>query len=151
MKYAKTILIGLLAIISFGYHNLDINASSNMNKGIYYDNVSYTDNVVFNDVDGVNFDYSANLIRPGDYYELYFDVVNSTNYNIAITDCVYNSDDEYIKYELTYADGSVINIGDTIKKDESIRIKYKVLYKKYVVDDDYVFDTSFSILYEQVI
>lgn len=149
MKYAKVILVGLLAIIGFGYHN--INADDNINNGIYYDNVSYTDNVVFNNVDGVNFDYSANLIRPGDYYELYFDVVNSTNYNIAITDCIYNYDDEYIKYELTYADGSVINIGDTIKKGESIRIKYKVLYKKYVVEDDYVFDTSFSILYEQVI
>ena len=149
MKYAKVILVGLLAIIGFGYHN--INADDNINNEIYYDNVSYTDNVVFKSVDGVNLLYSANLIQPGDYYELYFDVVNSTNYNIAITDCVYNSDDEYIKYELTYEDGNKINIGDIIKKGESIRLKYKVLYKKYVTKVDYVFDTSFSILYEQVI
>ena len=51
MKYAKVILVGLLAIIGFGYHN--INADVNINNGIYYDNVSYTDNVVFNNVDGV--------------------------------------------------------------------------------------------------
>lgn len=149
MKYAKVILVGLLAIIGFGYHN--INADDNINNGIYYDNIAYTDNVVFNSVDGVNLLYSANLIQPGDYYELYFDVVNSTNHSVGITDCVYNSDDEYIKYELTYEDGNKINIGDIIKKGGSVRIKYKVLYKKYIMKSDYVFDTSFSILYEQVI
>ena len=147
MKYIRTMLIGLLAIIAFEYHNLSVSS----NKGIYYDNIEYTDNVIFDSVNGVNLDYSANLVKPGDYYELYFDVINETGYDVEITDCTYNNDDDYIAYELVYEDGSHIGIGDIIKKGENVRIKYKVLYKNYVTEDSYTFDTSFSILYGQVI
>lgn len=151
MKYVKLLLVGLLAIIGLGYHNFTASASGDINKGIYYDNIDYTDNVEFKSIDGVNLDYSAFLSYPGDYYELNFDVVNSTSYNMGITDCIYNEDDDYIDYELTYEDGTQINSGDIIKKGESIRVKYKVLYKKYINDDNYIIDNSFSILYEQVI
>ena len=150
MKYAKMMLVGLLAIIGLGYHNINTSASSSLKKGIYYDKIDYTDNVVFNSVDGVNIDYSASLNQPGDYYELYFDVVNSTSYNVAISECIYNDDDNYIDYELTYEDGKSIKVGDIIGKGESIRIKYRVLYKEYIMEPNYTFDTSFSILYEQV-
>ena len=148
MKFAKVLLIVLLVTITFGYHSLNANASD---SGIYYDNIEYTDNVIFNGVDGVSIDYTANLVKPGDYYELYFDIVNPTNHNIAITDYICNSDDDYIDYELTYDNGKQIGIGDYIKKGESIRVKYKVLYKNYILEDTYVLDTSFSILYGQVI
>lgn len=151
MKKLKIVLIGLLAVIGINYRNFTANASGDLKKGIYYDNVNYSDNVVFNNVDGADLDYSAELRVPGDYYELYFDVVNSTNYDVEITECVYNQDDEYIDYELVYENGDNINIGDIIKKGESIRVKYKVSYKEYISEDDYKFDTSFSILYEQVI
>lgn len=146
MKYIKLMLVVLLSVIGLGYRCLNTFASS----GIYYDNIDYTDNVSFNSVEGVNIDYSANLVKPGDYYELYFDVVNSTGYNVAIADCVYNEDNEYIDYELSYEDGSQINIGDIIKKGEKKRIKYKVLYKSYIMEESYTFDTSFSILYAQI-
>lgn len=151
MKYLKTTLIVLLAIIGVGYKNFNANASGDLKKGIYYDNIDYTDNVAFNNVDGVKLDYSAELVKPGDYYELYFDVVNSTGYNVEITDCVYNEDDEYIDYDLVYENGEKINTGDIIKKGESVRVKYTVLYKEYIDKQDYTFDTSFSILYEQTI
>lgn len=151
MKYLKGALIVLLAIIGVGYKNFNANASGDLKKGIYYDNIDYTDNVAFNKVDGVNLDYSAELVKPGDYYELYFDVVNSTGYNVEITDCVYNEDDEYIDYDLVYENGEKINTGDIIKKGESVRVKYTVLYKEYIDKQDYTFDTSFSILYEQTI
>ena len=151
MKYLKGALIVLLVIIGVGYKNFNANASGDLKKGIYYDNIDYTENVEFNKVDGVNLDYSAELIKPGDYYELYFDVVNSTGYNVEITDCVYNEDDEYIDYDLVYENGEKINNGDIIKKGESVRVKYTVLYKEYIDKTDYTFDTSFSILYEQTI
>ena len=151
MKYIKVMLVGLLAIIGIGYYNINANASGDLKKGIYYDDVEYTDNVAFNNVDGTNIDYSAELVKPGDYYELYFDVVNSTRYNVEITDFIINEDDDYITYELTYDNGEEINVGDVIKKGESIRVKYKVLYKEYIAEPDYTFDTSFSILYEQTI
>jgi hypothetical protein len=151
MKYLRVMLVVLLAIIGIGYYHFNVNASGDLKKGIYYDNIDYTDNVEFNNVDGLALDYSANLVKPGDYYELYFDVVNSTGYNVEITDCIYNDDDEYIDYDLVYENGDKINIGDIIKKGESVRVKYKVLYKEYIDQLDYTFDTSFSILYEQTI
>lgn len=151
MKYAKLMLVGLLAIIGLGYHNFTANASGDIKKGIYYDNIDYTDNVQFNSVDGVNIDYSVQFSNPGDYYELSFDVVNSTNYNVAISDCIVNNDDDYIAYKLTYDNGNEINTGDVIKRGESVRIKYVVLYKNYINEKNYVFDTSFTVLYEQVI
>ena len=150
MKYARLVLVLLLILISVGYHAM-ANARDSLNDGIYYDNIDYTDNVVFNGTDGVNMDYSAKFINPGDYYELYFDVVNSTDYNMAISNCIYHENDEYINYELTYEDGSVINIGDIINKHERVRVKYKVMYMNYIDEDDYTIDTSFSILYTQVI
>ena len=106
MRYMKIMLVLLLAIIGVGYRSFNTNASE-LNKGIYYDNIDYTDNVVFNSIDGTNIDYSAKLVNPGDYYELYFDVVNSTSYNVEIVDCVYNEDDDYIAYELSYERDSV--------------------------------------------
>lgn len=150
MKYVKVMLVVLLAVIGLGYRAF-ASASGDLKKGIYYDNIDYTDNVVFNKVDGANLDYSAELVKPGDSYELYFDVVNSTSYDVEITDCIYNEDDEYIDYDLVYENGDKINMGDIIKKGDSVRVKYRVLYKEYITEDEYEFDTSFSILYQQVI
>ena len=87
------------------------------------------------------------LVKSG----IYFDIVNSTNYDVAISDCIYNEDDDYIGYDLTYENGEKIGMGDVIKKHDTIRVKYKVLYKNYINVESYVIDTSFSILYEQVI
>lgn len=148
MKYIKLLLIGLLAVIGLGYRTFSVNARNDLYKGVYYDNINYTDNVTFKSVDGVNIDYSAELNVPGDYYELTFDVINGTRYDIMITDCVYNENDDYIDYELTYEDGRKIKNGDIIKKGQSKRIKYKVLYKN-LIQEEYSFDTGFSIMYEQ--
>ena len=144
------IIVGILFIggILFNNFNSDTNA---LNKGVYYDNVKYTDNVTFNKVDGLNIDYSAELGVPGDYYELEFDVVNSTKYNIEIADLIYNDDDNYITYELSYANGNEIKNGDIIKAGEFKKLKYKVSYVNPVKEDNYTFDTSFFIQYEQAI
>ena len=147
MKYVRMMLIAVLAIVGLGYCNFIANASGDLEKGIYYNNIEYTDNVEFKSVDGVKIDYSAQLNTPGDYYELYFDIVNSTNYDVAISDCIYNEDDDYIGYDLTYENGEKIGMGDVIKKHDTIRVKYKVLYKNYINVESYVIDTSFSILY----
>ena len=150
MKYLKMMLVGIAFVIGFGYKTL--NADQNgLSKGIYYDNIKYTDNVNFNKVDGTNIDYSAELSNPGDYFEIYFDVVNSTNYDVEISDYIYNKDDDYIEYKLTYDNDKDINNGDIIKKGESRRLKYKVYYKNPIVEDEYNLDTSFSIYYEQAI
>ena len=150
MKFLKMSLVSLFLVIGFGFKTLNAD-NNNLSKGIYYDNIEYSENVVFNKVDGTNIDYSAQLNVPGDYFELYFDVVNSTNYNVEISDLIYNQNDDYIEYELTYDDGTLISSGDVIKKGESKRLKYKVYYKNLVIEDEYTFNTSFYIYYSQAI
>ena len=150
MKYLEVIVVGILFVGGILFHNFtgDTNA---LNKGIYYDNVNYTDNVTFNRVDGLNIDYEAELNVPGDFYELNFDVVNSTKYDVEIADYIYNESDKYITYELCYADGKKIKNGDIIKAGETKKLKYKVSYVNPIEDNNYTFDTSFTIQYEQAI
>ena len=150
MKYFKVIVVGVLLFLGvmFHVHSLDGNTLS---KGIYYDNIDCTENVTFNGVDGTNLDYSAELTKPGDYYELYFDVVNSTHHDVEIADYIYNKDDDYIEYKLTYDNDNKIANGDIIKSGETKRLKYRVYYKDYIMDNNYTFDSSFYIYYEQVI
>lgn len=150
MKYLDMAIVGILFVggILFNNFSSDTNA---LNKGVYYDNVKYTDNVVFNSVDGLNIDYQAKLTNPGDFYELDFDVVNSTRHDIQIADYMYNEDDEYITYELCYADGTKIKNGDIIKAGKSKKLKYKVSYVNPIKEDNYNFDTTFAIQYEQAI
>jgi len=150
MKYLDMAIIGVLFIGGLAFRSLSTDGNA-LNKGVYYDNVEYTDNVTFNSVDGTNIDYSAKLDKLGEYYELKFDVVNSTRYDIEIADYIYNKDDQYIKYELCYEDGNEINNGDIIKAGESKGLKFKVSYVNPVLENNYIFDTSFSIQYEQAI
>lgn len=151
MKYLRILLVVLLVVIGIGYRTFATDAKSDLKKGIYYDNIEYSDNVIFNSVDGTNLDYNAELNMPGDYYELSFDIMNSTKYDVEITDYTYNQGDKYIGYELTYEDGKEVKNGDVIKKGHSKRLKYKVVYKNYIDEENYTFDTSFYISYEQII
>ena len=152
MKYFKNVVLILFLTVGFSCEYLVYKDSGlNTSKGIYYDNIAYTDNVTFNNVDGTNLDYSASLTTLGEYYEVYFDVVNSTKYDIEIADYVYNKDDQYIECNLTYDDDTKIKNGDIIKSGEVKRIKYKAYYKNVIEEDNYTFDSSFNIFYEQVV
>ena len=150
MKYLEMAIVGILFVGGLLFNNFTGDTNT-LNKGVYYDNVKYTDNVVFNNVDGLNLDYQAKLTTPGDFYELEFDVVNSTKHDIEIADHIYNESDEYITYELSYADGKKIKNGDIIKAGESKKLKYKVSYINLIKEENYTFDTTFAIQYEQAI
>ena len=114
------------------------------------DNFNYTDNVTFNGNDGLNIDYTANLNQVGDYYEISFNVINDSKVDMEITNCDYHKNDEFINYELTYDNGKKVQQGDILKQGESKKIKYRVQYKKLIVENNYQVDTSFSINYEQI-
>ena len=135
------IMIGIIVIFNF---HLD----SNMNE-LYYDNFKYTSNVILSGIDGFNFNYSATLNDVGDYYEIDFDVVNPTEYDMEIDELDLNDDDKYINYSLIYENGDLVNIGDVIKNGESKTFKYIVFYENKVLEDNYDFDTSFNINYKQ--
>lgn len=149
MKYLRGLLIIPLIFGALKVNLAEINTSNR--KGIYYDNFKYTDNVNFNSSKGLSIDYTANLQQVGDYYEITFDVVNDSSVDVEITNCSYHDNDAYINYELTYIDGKEIHEGDILKKGEKRQIKYRVLYKNQIEVENYQFDTSFSLDYEQIL
>ena len=148
LKSVVLVIPIVLGIIGFNFSDIQTLKSK---KGIYYDNFKYTDNVELIKAEGTDINYNDILINVGDYYEIVFDVINDSNVDIKVTDCIYNKDDSYINYELTYSNGQRINSGDIIKKGESKRIKYYVSYDKPIVEESYEVDSSFSIGYEQVL
>lgn len=142
MNYKKVLIIILIVIGIFIINN---NRVDSRDKNLYYDNFRSTDNVVFND----KFDYNANLEKVGDYYEIVFDLINESNNLYEITELDINDNDEFFSYNLTYANNDKVKIGDKIDKNSIVTLKYRVDYKKLVVDNNYELDTSFNIEYGQ--
>ena len=135
------IMIGIILI--YNYY------SDNNHNELYYDNFKYTSNVVLGAIDGYNFDYSATLNDVGDYYEIDFDVINTTAYDMEIDTLDINKDDQYITYRLSYESGDLVNEGDVIKTGESKTLRYIVFYQNEILKDNYNFDSSFNINYKQ--
>lgn len=150
VKYIRLLLLGILVSTGFLF-NFDFNDFNSSKKGMYYNLVNYSNNVSFNQMEGLDLDYSAELTGPGDSYYIDFDVVNDSNVDMKILELDYPKDDSYISYRLTYRDGSIIKSGDIISKGESIELTYAVSYNHPIEQEEYYFDSSFHIEYEQVI
>ena len=81
-------------------------------------------------------EYEVFLPTPGDYYEFTVDAINEGTLDGKITSIVstVNGDDiselpEYIKYSVTYLDGTEVKIGDLLKKQKNnnpTRKTYKI-------------------------
>jgi len=135
----------LLIVIIVSIFIINTNNVSGRDKNLYYDNFRYSDNVNFKD----KFDYHVDFNNVGDYYEIIFDVVNESNNSFVVEDLIINDNDEYFSYELTYLDNSKVNIGDKIDKNSITTMKYRVDYKKQVINNYNDFDTSFNIDFGQ--
>ena len=153
MKYFKVILMGLGVICSILYGDFSVaqKATAKAVQDIYYDNIQYSENVSFYGVDGLNIQYSGELIAPGDSYEISFDVINDASEDVTISQCNYQKNDRFVEYYLTYDNGDLVSVGDILKKGEKRRMKYLVYYKNLIDRDSYEFDSSFYISYEHVL
>ncbi len=149
-KYLDLVIVGVLVVVGVFFQTFRTDAKTT-NQGMYYENVRCSDNVELKSVSGMNLDYSASLEGVGDSFDLYFDVVNSNDVDMMLDNYVLQDSDAYITYELYYQDGSKIRPGDIIKSGESKKIHYIVSYVNLIEEDDYTFDTSFTINYEQAI
>ena len=150
VKYLDVVVIGVLLSLFIFFQSFPVQSKAT-NTGMYYQNVTCSDNVELKEVSGLNLDYSASLNGVGDSFDLYFDVVNSNDVDMMIDNYVLKENDSYIQYELSYQDGSKIKQGDIIKSGEIKKIHYRVNYIKQIDQEDYTFDTSFTINYEQAI
>ena len=149
VKYIRFLIVGVLLSLGVLF-NFDLGDNSSK-KGLYYDHVEYSDNVLFNNLNGLDLNYSAELTNPGDSYYIDFDVINDTSVDMKILELNYPKNDNYISYKLTYRDGTPINSGDVIKRGKSVGLTYVVSYNNKIDQDEYLFDSSFNIQYEQVI
>ena len=150
IKNMETIIISLLLIFGIGYNIFNMENKTST-KGIYYDNLKYTDNVKINKVEGVDLDYNANFAKVGDYFEINFDIINDSNVDVKISDLLVNEDDQFINYKLTYNNGKKIKTGDILKKGEKKNLTYKVSYLNKIDEDNYTFDTGFNMNFEQIL
>lgn len=153
MKYFKVIMMGLGVICSILYGDFSVaqKATAKVVQDIYYDNIQYSENVSFYGVDGLNIQYSGELIAPGDSYEISFDVINDASEDVTISQCNYQKNDRFVEYYLTYDNGDIVSVGDILKKGEKRRMKYLVYYRNLIDRDSYEFDSSFYISYEHVL
>ena len=150
MKYIEMLMVGLGLTYCLVFGDFSLTEQNGINNhNLYYDNIQYTDNVDFYGADGLNINYAGQLSIPGDYYELSFDVVNDTTTDMMLSKCDYQKTDQYISYQLSYADGGTIKIGDVLKKGEKKRLTYRVSYVNPIQTEEYQFDASFYLGYEQ--
>ena len=155
-KRQLLLLLILTLLISVGYallsSDIEFNGSSTVKAAtwdIHLENLRVTDGSVdpvtapLIELNKKTVTYSANLNKPGDYYEFLVDVKNGGTIDGMINDVsskIKINDGEfifvaplkiprYLDYEVTYSDGSSIstkqalNAGD--KKTYKIRLEYK--------------------------
>ena len=150
VKYLDFVVVGVLLTLGVFFQSFTVQSKVE-NKGMYYQNVECSDNVILKKVSGLDLDYSASFEQVGDSFDLFFEVVNSNEVDMKISDLLLQEDDSYIQYVLTYQDGSFIKNGDIIKSGEIKKIHYQVKYVHPIDVMDYTFDTSFHINYEQAL
>jgi hypothetical protein len=141
-KNKITMLLLLLLGISIGFAalatTLKINGTANISKNtwnVYWDNIDNQDGVTPTTSQIVNEDdaHKKNIVnfevtfeKPGDYYEFTVDAVNAGTIDAEILSIEKKYDGNvisqenplpsYLKYEVTYEDGSEIKVGDKLAK-----------------------------------
>ncbi len=103
--------------IDVSYENLEVNSESVENTTTF--------------VDG-NIDFDIILGNPGDFYEFTVDLVNNSqkDYFISKIDKGLSTEEEqnYIKYDITYSDGTSLKEQDVIKGHSKEKIKARITY-----------------------
>lgn len=142
------VLIILLLGITIGYAalstTLKINGTANVSKNtwnVYWDNPEVTEGSVTtnvpvigedqNDSENTKVTWTTTLNVPGDFYEFTVDAVNGGTIDAMITNIEQTITPElpnYVKFTVTYADGSAVNSRNLLRKKKSgtsTREKYR--------------------------
>ena len=82
-----------------------------------------------------NIEYNINLLAPGSYYKFYTDIKNDGTIDAKLAtpptlSGISAEQDAYINYMVTYADGTAIEVGDTLSASESKQILVTVELEK---------------------
>lgn len=85
--------------------------------------------------------FEATLNMPGDFVEFYADIKNDGSIDAMIESITKTPDltaeqAKYLKYEVSYQNGDLIEKKQLVKKGEAVPIKVRVEYRKDVVASD---------------
>ena len=150
------LLLILLLGITLGYAlistTLKINGTANVLKqtwNVYWDTPVVTEGSVSTTVPTRTNDegdpantklvWTVDLALPGDYYEFTVDAVNAGTIDAMITginNTVTPTLPEYIKYDVTYADGVAIDENHLLAKNTTEKYKVRVYYDEALATGD---------------
>jgi len=155
-KNKYLLLLILLLGISLGYAlistTLKINGTANILKqtwSVYWDTPVVTEGSVSmtaptrtndeGDPANTKLVWTVDLALPGDYYEFTVDAVNAGTIDAMITginNTVTPTLPEYIKYDVTYADGVAIDENHLLAKNTTEKYKVRVYYDEALATGD---------------
>ena len=176
-KKTRRVLIILLLIIllmgvTVGYAilstNLNINGTSRIKNStwdVHFQNIAVTNGSVQAleaptiDASKLNVNYTVDLNVPGDYYDFTIDVKNSGSVDaklsaLPILNGVSSEQEVYTNYHFTHADGSPIQVGETIETGQSQKFRVHIEYDRNIVasqlpKDNQVLHLSVAMSYVQ--
>ena len=103
--------------------------------------------------------FNTTLSQPGEFYEFVVDVVNAGDIDAMIASVIKTPDlteeqAKFLKYEVTYENGTPITTQQTLSKDTTTPIKVRIEYRKDLVASDLptaqtVLDMSITLEYTQ--
>ena len=143
-KIKKYSVLLLLLFMGIGFAYLSVQFSINGFLGysankwdVHLDDVEIVKNqigaetpVIDNNKTSVSF--GGTFKKPGDVFEFTFDVVNAGTINAMLGEIDKNEDVDaakYVKYSVTYSDGTEIKANDLLAKGNRVAIKVKVEYR----------------------
>ena len=90
---------------------------------------------------GTTVTFSTNLTTPGDFYEFKIDVVNDGSIDAMIdgvskTPTLTTAQAKYLKYEVEYQNGESINTRQLVKKNDFVRLKVRLEFRKDITASD---------------
>ena len=149
-RYLSVLVLVLLLLgVTVGYsiltQRLDITGTSKINNAtwnIHFENVSVTPGSVTNataptatGTDTVAMSYTANLEKPGDFYEFTFDVKNGGSVDAKLSAIptlsgVSTAQAVYTNYTITHANGSPVVANEEIAAGANDSFKVRVEFKK---------------------
>ena len=147
------LIIVLLICVTIGYAvintTLNINGKSSVSKNtwnIYFDNIQIKNGSTgevktptISDQTTIDFEVALNL--PGDFYEFSVDVVNNGTIDAMIENItkepeLTEAQQKYLNYIITYENDEAITTKKLVKKEEFVRLKVRVEYRKDITASD---------------
>ena len=164
----------MLISVTIGYAivstNLTINGITNLKRSewkVHFDNVRQGVGSEFVVVaptatsNGTIINFSVDMNKKDDVYEFTVDVYNEGTIDAELSNYLKvgltSEQEEYVDYDLTYDDGSALNVGDKLFAGERKKLKVRVKYLKlFPINEDDLTDTavqvnlSFKVDYVQI-